>query len=278
MAIQASVLPKVNPLAQDVNRKVHDILLGIDGTGSEKWLNSTGGNSHVFQFVTDFIAPKDDKRYLHGPGDLGFDVSGIVDAGLGFIVGRLQHAILDRTRGLKPNDRVTLPLIRVRLSMVGHSRGGLIAVLIAKRLKEYTLTKQIPLVHVHFLELYDAVDRHVGPEAKEIPGNVISAYHAIRDPTVQSRNWFGNTGTKALSPCRYQAKIFSATHSAMGGDPWNGDKPKQITQQIDELGSDQVGQWMRDCAKRIAVLRLIEGLKTHFTKPQEAPPVANLTY
>lgn len=59
-----------------------------------------------------------------------------------------------------------------------------------------------------------------------IPSNVKNAYHAMRDPAVQSRWYFdncGKTGSKNL-----QSKTFYCTHAGMGGLPWSGDHPVRM--------------------------------------------------
>lgn len=55
-----------------------------------------------------------------------------------------------------------------------------------------------------------------------IPPNVQNAYHALRDPRIMSRWYFGNCGT---SGANLILQRFPCTHSAMGGQPWAGDHP-----------------------------------------------------
>ena len=137
--------------------------------------------------------------------------------------------------------------------------------MIARHLRDYRPDPKIHSIHVHFLGLYDAVDRHIGEGKSQIfggakiPSNVIEARHAHRDTTVSS--WkrgviaFGNTGLEAESGCHLIKKMFTATHSGMGGDPWGGDHPTQITKHIDINGSNAVGRWMtaeaRNCHLRL---------------------------
>src|SRR5262249_8280629 len=131
------------------------------------------------------------KKYFHGPNTLGFDVGQIVADVVRFVRERLE---------LVPE---------ARLNMVGHSRGGLIAILAARELK----------VPVHFMGLYDAVDRHVGPSGTTIPGNVEIVYHAVRSPVTKSRVGFGNCGQDYEAGVKYYQKEFVATHGSIGGDP-----------------------------------------------------------
>lgn len=275
--------PSSTSSPSSVKPKVFDILVGIDGTSSEDWLTtkdredakwmatprskasgakppatkpkSQAGskqvyrNSHVWNFVHDFATPDTRKRYFDGPGDLGFNTGTIVDSGFSFVTACLAEMMNER-KALLNRSGLALADLNVRISLIGHSRGALIAIRIAKRLRDHKLHTNVPTLSVHFMGLYDAVDRQIGEGGDTIPGNVAAAYHALRDPTVQSRSWFGNTGTKAHPPCRYTSKVFTATHSGVGGDPWGGDKPKQITKDMDMLGSEKVGTWMIDMAKK----------------------------
>jgi hypothetical protein len=172
------------------------ILAGIDGTGSREWLEKDGSNSHVYQFVQDFDTRTHLKQYFHGPGTTGLEVGPIVDMVCRFVKFALE---------LSPDKDV---------SLIGHSRGGLIAILAAKRLD----------MTIRFLGLYDAVDMALGPDAIEIPTNVQMAFHARRHPSVHSRVYFGNTGTRhALDKdpngldCHYLEEFFRTTHGGIGG-------------------------------------------------------------
>jgi hypothetical protein len=160
------------------------------------WRAADGGNSHVFQFHRDFDTPGDDKLYLDGPGTWGFEVARLVDHVCAFVRGRLDK---------EPGARV---------SLVGHSRGGLVAILAARRLG----------IPIHFLGLYDAVDRHVGPPGGGgIPGNVRHVCHAVRHPSVRSRPYFGHTGRHCDAGVLYYHEcLFRATHGGVGGAPHGG--------------------------------------------------------
>jgi len=80
-----------------------------------------------------------------------------------------------------------------------------------------------------------------------ISGNVVWVAHARRDPAVHSRWYFGNTGTSGGQ--HYTEKFFWGTHSALGGDPWGGDHPDNVTQAQDILAAQQSDQWIRANAK-----------------------------
>jgi RHS repeat-associated protein len=93
------------------------LLVGIDGTGSANWKTIVDGrspNSNVFNLVHDF---KGRSLYLNGPNTLGTNVGRISARALEFI-----HALLLENPNLVVN-------------LVGHSRGGMIAIDIARQLK-----------------------------------------------------------------------------------------------------------------------------------------------
>ncbi len=195
------------------------IVLGIDGTDSKSWMKKDGSNSSVFKFVRDSSA--DYKAYFSGPNTFGTDDNKILEDCV-----RKFHAILQK---INCGGRV------VRVYLTGHSRGGLIAINLAKKIK--AITGQ----YVTFAALYDAVDRDIdwfdvirlaySPKTGETPdsidnsggmtGVMIDAIkftaHARRSMTVESRGWFGNTGTK--SSLVYEQEFFDTSHGGMGGDP-----------------------------------------------------------
>ena len=76
---------------------------------------------------------------------------------------------------------------------------------------------------VHFLGLYDAVDRtiSIGGDTKVVPSNVVNFAHAMRSKAVGSRTSFSNTATHVnksnVNIQNYSARQFDATHGAIGG-------------------------------------------------------------
>lgn len=110
----------------------------------------------------------------------------------------------------------------VKVVLIGHSRGGLAATVLAKMLS--------PLVKVYFLGLYDSVDRQPCLDGMVVE-NVHIAYHARRHPEMNSRWYFGNTSVQYKSDLPVQEAFFHTTHGGIGGD--FVDDPNQIS-----LGSD----------------------------------------
>jgi hypothetical protein len=69
---------------------------------------------------------------------------------------------------------------------------------------------------VAFLGLYDAVDMALGLDGERIT-NVDATYHARRDPRLESRSSWGNTGMR--SDGFYEERVFFTSHGGIGGDP-----------------------------------------------------------
>jgi len=92
--------------------------------------------------------------------------------------------------------------------IVGHSRGGLVATLLARMLS--------PVVRVYFLGLYDSVDREPCLDGTLIE-NVRIVFHARRNPDVGSRWSFGNTSTQHRVE-HYEESYFYTSHGGIGGD------------------------------------------------------------
>lgn len=113
-----------------------------------------------------------------------------------------------------------------RLFLSGYSRGGLVAINVAKRLEEEFGPDDIEVV---CLALFDAVDRQVGLAGETIPGNVRYACHAVRDSRAGSRSYFGHCGLRsARGPEALEVHPFFGTHAALGGLPWEGDHPVHV--------------------------------------------------
>ena len=97
---------------------------------------------------------------------------------------------------------------QVRIVIVGHSRGGLIATVLAHMLS--------PIVRVYFVGLYDAVDREPCLDGATID-NAKIVFHARRSPEVGSRKMFSNTATRYKVE-QYEESFFYTSHGGIGGD------------------------------------------------------------
>lgn len=171
------------------------IVAGIDGTGSRTWRRPDGGNSHVYRFVHACPARyAADKRYWHGPDStLGTDCPGILNQVVRWIMSRVGQG--------------------KSIVLVGHSRGGLVAICAAR------LLQTRGHYQVRFLGLYDAVDMQDGLEGDPISANVDVASHARRSPDIGSRDFFGNCGTRPLPGVDYREAFFRTSHGGIGGCP-----------------------------------------------------------
>ena len=110
----------------------------------------------------------------------------------------------DFLRGQQP-----LSINDVRIVLIGHSRGGLAATVLAKMLS--------PIVKVYFLGLYDAVDRQPCLDGMVVE-NVHAVYHARRNSEMNSRWYFSNTAVQYKTDRPPQEKFFYTTHGGIGGD------------------------------------------------------------
>ncbi len=200
------------------------ILAAIDGTGSESWRSPSGANSHVYCFYRDLSVQGGTKRYFDGPtdrgilGSLGFDTGSIID-NVNLFIARSLHRLAPPLRGIEVNylanhlhylrgPAFANDLADIEFCLVGHSRGGHIAITIAESLPK----------RVKFIGLYDAVDRSLLVLGRDIR-NVELTYHARRSPTMRSRGSFGNTGTATADGGQYISRFFSTSHGGVGGDP-----------------------------------------------------------
>lgn len=108
---------------------------------------------------------------------------------------------------------------QVRVVIVGHSRGGLIATLLARMLS--------PVVKVYFLGLYDAVDRQPCLDGMVVE-NVKYVFHARRHSDVGSRWYFSNTSTNYRSE-HHEEQFFYTSHGGIGGSFTPGHSDAGIT-------------------------------------------------
>lgn len=197
------------------------MLIAVDGTESASWMNASGSNSSVYRFYSDY---RGIKQYLSGPtNSTGLvSVDDIVDQAIEFF-------------GCLPDGA----RLRDSVDLAGHSRGGLVVIRFAKRMKA-----KYPARLIRFMGLFDAVDRCVwGTGSDVVPDNVKLVAHARRNPKAHSRTPFGNCGVRGGQ--KYVEEFFLGTHSAIGGDPWGGDKPKGLTQSADAKAAAQANAFIR---------------------------------
>ncbi len=179
------------------------VLCCIDGTDSKNWVNAKKGNSHTLRFKQNFgkgLSSSDYyKFYLNGPADIyaASDAPSIKAVGLITILSKLTALFYENPSRMKDHNYC-------RVVLIGHSRGGAIAIDIAKELKNSG-------IQVFFMGLFDAVDRSTYIEAGSVE-NVKHAYHALRG-LPDSRPIFGNTGIKGTI-----WKKFQTSHGGVGGD------------------------------------------------------------
>jgi pimeloyl-ACP methyl ester carboxylesterase len=147
--------------------------------------------------------------YFHETNDLfsGFSSASIADRVATLLESAIQRGTSRETE-LVADLVLTRPnicLTRSKIALLGHSRGGLIAINVAKRL----------LQRVSFLGLYDAVDRAWNMDADEIT-NVDFTDHARRHPEMESFTFFGNCGLFAKDG-QYREQFIKTTHGGIGG-------------------------------------------------------------
>ena len=225
------------------------VLIAVDGTSSRAWTRDArshqhfGRLSHVYNFYLDYIlSPSESGAYFfHGPALPGGDVNSILDLVMKYLSDALSE---------KPCQPI---------NMVGHSRGGLVVIEAARRLKDGIIvsgrsgSKSRRSFNVNFLGLYDPVDMAIGSGAfsETIPSNVDHVANAVSDPLVKSR-WYWNRingGPETPNPHFNQLSFF-ANHSGMGGAPNAGDALENTTPAIQWQESARVDAWVRSIAEQ----------------------------
>ncbi len=182
-----------------------DILICVDGTNSDTYRNSS-----VKNFYHDSGIDRKLKFYYPGPKSTftGADWIAIRDQVKKDVnaIAR-QHGEGDFFNGYQCTiGRKT----SFRFILIGHSRGGHIAIHLAAMLKYRT----------YFMGLYDAVERtETSWDESKVIYNVDNVFHARRDPGIGSRPYFGNTGLKTGDGGIYIEEFFQTSHGGVGGDP-----------------------------------------------------------
>jgi RHS repeat-associated protein len=248
------------------------ILIAIDGSGMDNTVNSknwmrahtlTGlWRSHVRNFYDHY--PSNQRWYTDGvPGDTASQFWSAQDAdirnGYQYLVDQLQ---------MYPDEPI---------DMVGYSRGGAAVMEIARKLKEgVTSGKKKLCPKVRFMGLYDPVDNAYGPTtwglfngsdtwAEAVPDtvkNVTVVFAAGESPWedpwadmgptghIRSRYQFNRVGESAEDPTKtnYHSYSLFATHAAMGGDPWTGDRLPGHSQANDYKMAPIIDMYIRSAA------------------------------
>ena len=215
------------------------MLVAVDGTSSGEFLYGQNGmlgaprtstgrfRSHVRNFYQDYRGPK---AYWNGPANFrtGSDSSDIHRGVISWITSILEK---------NPNEPI---------DMVGHSRGGYIAMEVARELKEKGVKVNCMTVFpkIRWMGLYDPVDMVAGyGESEKIssnveaatvlfaagsPGGRIEAQSSYGRPTYgRSRPYFNRAdgGVDDSNATSYTEHWIFGTHAAIGGAPWDGDHP-----------------------------------------------------
>lgn len=195
------------------------ILLCIDGTDSKTWRSELpDGKSHVYKFYQQFGnsigSQRIKKLFYDGPNNsiTGYDSRILKRNSLEWI----QNSVSSFLNDSKDINQTTITKIdknsvdKLRIILIGHSRGGAIAIDIANNLQ-----RNQPPVQVYFIGLFDAVDRCIWIRGGRIE-NTKYAYHAVR-AFKNSRPLFGNTGISGLD--EKSIKAFTTSHGGIGGAP-----------------------------------------------------------
>ena len=223
------------------------VLYAVGGTNSAKDNKNWRNKTNVRRFYDDFVAPGN-KLYDEGPGAkfggliFGRGTGSLADKGYKFICSEL---------GKQQNSQ---PWLSDPVFLIGHSRGGLAVMEVSEKLKQgcpcfdekgHKIKGPIP---VKFMGLYDAVSMTPNHTSGPISENVQFAAHGMRDPTTGSRSGWGNTGQSGAQIL--VIKHFDGNHSAMGGDPTEGDKLNSLDLRQNARSSREIDVFIRNNARR----------------------------
>lgn len=226
--------------------------MGIDGTESRPWFDRTvfynrmpngylRPQSHIRNFVDDYYGVA--KQFFHGP-DARFPSPAALEQRENEVVAFIEAQLI-----ANPNRRVDL---------VGHSRGGMIAIEVARRLVNNGFNGK--KVNVRFLGLYDPVDMVAGygdfwetiPAVESVA--VIYAAGSSEEIGIEarldlnqdrSRPQFNRVDGAAPPETEYNRKWIFGTHSGIGGAPWLGDMPLGHTESNDRAKAIESDQYVR---------------------------------
>ena len=249
------------------------ILVAIDGTGSREFAAECGakymqGNcqSHVRRFFLQYSGTE--KEYFHGPPGDARHLKGAIASAAAKEIENNAYAWVCRMWCNKKSKSGE----RKAIDIVGHSRGGYIAMQLARRLQTHGCNCKDGTcrpVMVRFVGLYDPVD--MAPDyaeheqADQLSRNVQRWAIAIASPPVASDGTVGDqsrgawrrpplTGPRAerLLP-KGAVRRFTGTHSGLGGAPWMGDQPGGHSAANDRAQAIAVDRWIRSRAAQLGV-------------------------
>jgi hypothetical protein len=227
------------------------IVVGIDGTDSDDWMENDGSNSHVFKFIKHFYGIEGiNVRYLPGPTQrtFGRDTEQIIKQGLDFIYQRLATlfpgVITDKIKPLNMYDinlcmqrdarnlqnryvfldHPVPPVQRVTKGMLMNQKLSTddVRIILVGHSRGGLAVTQIarmlsPVVRVYFMGLYDSVDMQPCLDGMNVE-NVKFVVHAKRNPEVRSRMTFRNTSLNYIGVDDKEEAFFDTSHGGIGGD------------------------------------------------------------
>ena len=166
------------------------VLIGIEGAeGDARIPNSSYAGSFIYELVKGWSGSSE---YIRGPSS--------------------------RAKGIMPTATIAMQRAAVLynanradgLILAGYSRGGAAAIVAAQLLQKSGIV-------VDYMALFDAIERDPSVAAGEIGANVLTATHARRSQSADSRPLWGNCGLQAtnnLLLCN-----FHVTHWGASGVP-----------------------------------------------------------
>jgi pimeloyl-ACP methyl ester carboxylesterase len=227
------------------------VIIAIDGTESRAFTNDPSyrdpatnrPNSFVKNFQEDAAgAPSfgasDVAAYWHGPDSI---------ANLARAAGECEftcQGVVNYVKGVLATNP------KAQINMVGHSRGGVIAMEAARRLGEEG-------IKVNFLGLYDPVDMAVGFSASDnISDNVKNAAVVTVFDESGSRPGFRRVAGHVDDPTKtaYNVNLVFASHGGTGGAvAGESDVFNNVRKDIDMAEGSRGDAWMRKQARAAGV-------------------------
>lgn len=191
------------------------VLVGIEGAGGNANNPGTGyAGSFIHHLVTSWSGQAE---YIPGPSS---SPKGVMLTAAMAMQRAVQLHKIHKADGL---------------ILAGYSRGGAAAIAAAQLMEKAGIT-------VDYMALFDAVERDPSVDTDRIGANVLSAVHARRAPSADSRPLWGNCGTRAhnnLLICN-----FLVTHWGASGVPLHqgippGAKPTDFVTESHVIGGGQ---------------------------------------